>query len=300
MADPNGDDPNPALTFVACVSDEAVLGANLLDSPCLKPGSVHELILVKNCRSAAAGLNLGIARARHEFVVCLHQDVRLPPNWDRRLVQQLDAATRQWGPIGVAGVYGVGDPVEVRPDARRTVGDGEGEADRQPHPRVPKFSVQRTGRVIHRGHPLFDSPRLPARVSTLDELLLVVPGNTPMRFDPDLGFHFYGADLCLSARERGLAVVALDAACHHNSRTAVLPKAFFHSAGVFADKWRHRLPVATSCVVVDQRKRVWVLGSAPPKRSAGAAGEERQQQRLLESRNETEGWNPTRQRWQDD
>ena len=43
--------------------DEAVLGANLLASPCLKPGSVHELILVKNCRNAAAGLNLGIARA---------------------------------------------------------------------------------------------------------------------------------------------------------------------------------------------------------------------------------------------
>jgi hypothetical protein len=82
VADPIGDDSNPPLTFVACVSDQEVLGANLLASPCLKPGSPHELILVKNCRSAAAGLNLGIARARREFFVCLHQDVRLPPGWD--------------------------------------------------------------------------------------------------------------------------------------------------------------------------------------------------------------------------
>ena len=120
MADPNGDDSNPPLTFVACVSDEQVLVANLLASACLKPGSPHELILVKNCRSAAVGLNLGIARARREFVVCLHQDVCLPPGWDRRLIQQLDAATRQWGPIGVAGVYGVGDPKKVRPTKRKT------------------------------------------------------------------------------------------------------------------------------------------------------------------------------------
>jgi hypothetical protein len=55
---------------------------------------------------------------------------------------------------------------------------------------------------------------LPASVSTLDELLLVIPSSTHLRFDPDLGFHLYGADICLTAQERGLAVVALDAACH--------------------------------------------------------------------------------------
>jgi hypothetical protein len=108
-------------------------------------------------------------------------------------------------------------------------------------------------------------------------------GNTHLRFNPDLGFDFYGADLCLRAQEQGLAVVALDAVCHHNSRTTVLPKEFFQSARVFADKWHHRLPVATSCVVIDQRKRVWVLGSALPKRRAGAAEEAPPPQRLSKS-----------------
>jgi hypothetical protein len=274
MADPNSDDFSPPLTFVACVSDEEILRANLLASACLQPGSPHELILIRNCGSAADGLNLGIARARHEFVVCLHQDVHLPPGWDRRLMQQLDAATRRWGPIGVAGVYGVGNPIGVQPDAQEPANARE--SLHQPQPQSAKFAVQRTGRVIHRGRPLFDSPTLPARVSTLDELLLVVPRNTPLRFDPDLGFHLYGADICLRAREHRLAVVALNAACEHNTRTAVLPKVFFQSARILADKWNHRLPVATSCVVIDGRKRVWVLGSALPNRSAGAAVENSQ------------------------
>jgi glycosyl transferase family 2 len=281
MAGPNSDDSDRALTFVACVSDEDILGANLLASTCLESGSAHEVILVKNCRCAADGLNLGIARARHDFVVCLHQDVRLPPGWDQRLIQQLDVATRQFGPIGVAGVYGVGDPTEVQPEAQTTAA-ARG-AERQPQPSALKFAVTRIGRVVHRGHPLFDSPNLPARASTLDELLLVVPRNTPLRFDPTFGFHLYGADICLQAQEHGLAVVALDVACHHNTRTASLPKAFFQSARAFADRWQHRLPVATSCVVIDQQKRVWVLGSALPSRRAGAVEEACLPQRTLRS-----------------
>jgi hypothetical protein len=260
VADPNSDDRSPPLTFVACVSNEEILRANLLASPCLKPGSVHEVILVKNCPNAADGLNRGIARARHERVICLHQDVHLPPGWDKRLIQQLNAATRQCGPIGVVGVYGVGEPTEVQPAAQTTASAHEPRHQPQTHPQ--KFAVKRIGRVIHRGHPLFDSPNLPAKVSTLDELLLVVPRNTPLQFDPALGFHLYGADFCLQAQERGLAVVALDAACHHNTHTSVLPRAFFRSAGIFAEKWHRRLPVATSCGVIDGRKRVWVLGSA--------------------------------------
>ncbi len=160
MADPISDDSDVPLTFVACVSDEEILAANLLASACLKPGSPHEVILIKNGRSAADGLNIGIARARHELVVCLHQDVRLPPGWDHRLIKQLDAATRQWGPIGVAGVYGVGEPTQV--PAKPPAPADELRAQAKPQP--AKFAVRRMGRVIHRGHPLFDSPNLPAKV----------------------------------------------------------------------------------------------------------------------------------------
>jgi len=239
------------LSFVACVAGGAFLRENLLTSPCLGPSSPHEVILVKNCPSAADGLNLGLDRAKRQWIVCVHQDVYLPEGWDRRLARQIREGERQFGPIGVAGVYGA-----------RQKGGQAPRCAAEPVPDLPRLAAERIGWVVDRGRLLRDGPELPARVATLDELLLVLPGNTPLRFDAALGFHLYGADICLQAAEPGLAVVALGALCHHNSRSVGLPEAFFASAEVFARKWRHRLPVATPCVVFDCEGRVQLLGNA--------------------------------------
>ena len=80
----------------------------------------------------------------------------------------------------------------------------------------------------------------------------------------------YGADLCLQAADRGLAVVAIAAICRHNSRSVGLPKTFYPSAQVFARKWSHRLPVATSCVIIDREGKVCVLGNTPFRRGGRA------------------------------
>jgi hypothetical protein len=239
VADPAKRSP---LSFVVCVTDEAILAANLLASPCLAPESPHELISVLKAPSAAAGLHAGLERARNDWVVLVHQDVFLPPGWDRRILSQLRQAERTFGPIGVAGVYGVSD-------VREAVG--------QP------LAAERIGQVVDRGRLLQEGPELPARAATLDELLLIVRRVTPLRADPALGFHLYGADLCLQARERGLSVVVLDALCHHNSRSLALPESFFAGAEVFARKWAGRLPIATPCVVFDRAGRMYLLGNAP-------------------------------------
>jgi glycosyltransferase involved in cell wall biosynthesis len=228
------------LSFVVCVSDSTLLQDNLLASPCLERGSPHQLMTFLNPPSAAAGLNAGLDRAKHEWVVLVHQDVLLPPGWDRRVMGQIREAERRFGPVGVAGVYGIGD-----------VDD----------PEASPLAAERIGRVVDRGRMLRDGADLPARVSTLDELLLVVRRDTPLRFDPSLGFHLYGADLCLQAREQGLAVVAIEALCRHNSRSVGLPPAFFDSAKVFGRKWAHKLPIATPCVIFDRQGQVYVVGN---------------------------------------
>ncbi len=191
-----GDD---SLSFVTCVSDASLIQGNLLASPCLDPGSPNELIVVKTCRSAADGLNLGFEKARRKWIAFVHQDVFLPRGWDLIVTEQLEKAERMFGPIGVAGVYGVGDVIA---------------ADDPTQP----LAAERIGHVVDRGRLLRDGPELPAKVATLDELLLIVRGDSGLRFDPALGFHLYGADVCLQAREQGLAVVAIDALCHHNSQ----------------------------------------------------------------------------------
>jgi hypothetical protein len=124
------------------------------------------------------------------------------------------------------------------------------------------LGAERIGWVIDRGRELRDGPELPASVATLDELLLVIRRDSGLRFDPELGFHLYGADICLQAHERGLAVVVLAALCHHNSKSVGLPPEFFESAKVLAHKLSHRLPIATSCVIIDHGGAVHVLGNA--------------------------------------
>jgi SAM-dependent methyltransferase len=221
--------PETPLSLVACVSDEATLQANLLSSPCLGPGSPHEVLLARRCPDAAAGLNEGIARARHEIVVCLHQDVYLPRGWPQRFVAQYRRAEAAFGRVGVAGVYGVSW------DKTRTVA---------------------AGRVVDRDRLLAPAGTGPALVETLDELLLAVPRGTPLRFDPGLGFHLYGADLCLAAREVGLAVVVVDALCFHHSQSVALAESFWASASRFKGKWSHRLPVVTPCVMIDSEGKM--------------------------------------------
>jgi hypothetical protein len=232
-----------SLSFVVCVSDNAIFKAYLQRSPCLAgAGSPHEVLAIHGAPSAAAALNLAVPKARHEWVVCVHQDVFLPEGWDECLTQQIRAAERRFGPIGVAGVCGVGEVI-VPDDPTRPLG------------------AERIGWVNDRGRLLRDGPDLPARVATLDERMLVVRRDTALKFEPELGFHLYGADICLQARERGLAVVALGALCHHNLRSVELPKEFYDSAAIFARKWSHRLPVATPCAVVNRGGAVQVLGN---------------------------------------
>jgi hypothetical protein len=231
-----------SLSFVVRVSDNAIFKAYLQRSPCLAgAGSPHEVLAIHGAPSAAAALNLAVPKARHEWVACVHQDVFFPEGWDECLTRQIRAAERRFGPIGVAGVYGVGEVI-VPDDPTRPLG------------------AERIGWVNDRGRLLRDGPELPARVATLDERMLVVRRDTALKFEPELGFHLYGADICLQAHEQGLAVVVLGAPCHHNLRGVELPKEFYDSASVFARKWIHRLPVATPCAVVNRGGAVQVLG----------------------------------------
>ena len=254
------DQPEPRLTVVACVTDEAVLEANLLSSPCLRAPCAHQVILLRGCKSAAEGYNRALAQAEHPLVVFAHQDVYLPLGWPGRLARKLVEAERLFGPLGPIGVFGA-----------RWAGD----------------HGPRSGYVVDRDTLLGSPHGLPAAVETLDELVLVLRKDTPLRFDARLGFHFYGADIGLQAVERGLQPVVIDALCFHNSLHAHLSAAFYDSARSFAKKWSAKLPVATSVTDVteqwlrdNQLRRPWpqswvkVLGRQLRAQLARRAGRE--------------------------
>ena len=52
-----------ALSLAACISDDESLQPNLLASPCLDSRFHHDVVAVRNCPSAAAGLNFALERA---------------------------------------------------------------------------------------------------------------------------------------------------------------------------------------------------------------------------------------------
>ncbi len=218
LEDSDMEEAEEPLSFIVCVSNEEVLNANLLSSPCFAPGSRHEVLTVRNASSAAQGFELGIQRARHPLVVYLHQDMYLPSGWPARFVHAYRKAEKLYGSVGVAGVCGV---------------------IRKNNNTVLHAHVVDRDRIIDRRQ------ELPALADTLDEVVLAVPKDTLLRMEPALGFHFYGADICLAARKAGLPSVVIDALCFHNSLHMVLSSAFYQSLEIFKKKWASELPLTT-------------------------------------------------------
>jgi len=218
------------LTFVVCVSDKRKLRTNFLSSPCIQGDSPHEVLTYHRCTSAADAMNRALASARNETVVWVHQDVFLPRGWIARFQSQLEAARSRFGQLGVIGVFGT------------NLVDGQ---------------RQHVGRVVDRDRLLDCGLNTPQRVvDTLDELLLAIPKSSNLRFDPALGFHLYGADVCLAAAERALAVVVVDAPCFHNSDSAgPLPADYYRSARELVTKRKAQLPIGTPCALLDRRWR---------------------------------------------
>jgi SAM-dependent methyltransferase len=198
------------ITFVTCVHDEIQLDWNLRRSPCFDPGSRHELMVLTGQSSAAEGYNAALARARHEIVVFVHQDVYLPARWDARFVERFRQAEARFGGLGVAGVFGItysgDDPVHA-------------------------------GLVVDRSTLLDFSEPLPALVDGLDEIVLAVRRDTPLRFDDRFGFHLYGTDISLAARAAGLPVAVVDAPCFHNSLFSEPDSAFHRARAALLEKW---------------------------------------------------------------
>lgn len=210
-------DKETPVSFVVCMSNPEVFHNNLNASPCLGKGTPHELIVVQKAPSAADGFHLGLEKAKNEYMVLVHQDMYFPKNWPKRFVKQFRLAESRFGKVGVAGVCG------ATRDNGRT--------------RIHASVVDR--------HRLLMQGALPAKVETLDEVVIGVRKDTSLRMDPGLGFHLYAADLCLLAKQNNEAAVAIDNLCFHNSLLGEIPKGFHDSASFFRNKWKDFLPVAT-------------------------------------------------------
>ena len=190
------------ITFIVAVNDRNELEENLLASPVAR-SEQHQWLLVDNADNRRYGsiarlYHEASAGAKHDLVFYLHQDVFLPPGWEERLFLSLEELEREdprWGVIGAVGAVAMGSQ---NPD---------GPKELRGHWCDPHG--------YHRRGPL------PAEVEALDEQWLGVRQSRGPAFDRDLpGFHCYGIDLSLTAREMGLRTYAIDAFVWHKYRDA--------------------------------------------------------------------------------
>lgn len=157
--------------------------------------------------NAARGLNHGLERAKHRWALCIHQDVLLPRDWFARAIDQLARCRRRDGrEPAVAGT--VGTTV-----SGRFIG-----------------SVRDPNGICAWG-------RAPAAVASLDEHLILVDRSSGMRFDHRVpGFHCYGTDLALQARQAGRPAQVIDAPVVHLS-TGRIDTSFLEAERWMLRRW---------------------------------------------------------------
>jgi hypothetical protein len=212
------------LAFIVASNNRQSLRDNLLQSGIFKD-NLYPLIIQEGFINISKAYNQAMLKTEADILIFLHQDVFLPDKWVPDLLRHLDMLeSENWGVIGVAGAG-------LRNNQHLFL-----------------------GHLLDRGNDLGSSDNLPARVDTLDELLLVIKNNKLLFFDEKIpGPHFYGADICLQANNRRMTCWAIDAFCHHNSiHGQDLPPDFYISLEYMRLKWRNCLPFVTTCVKAEK------------------------------------------------
>lgn len=211
------------LSFVVAVNNREIFQNNIQASPLFARIPDAQVIVQEGFPSASKAYNDGFGKAENDIVVFAHQDIVFPAGWADNLQKALHHLERVDPNWGVLGCYG-----SIGKDAGRGY-------------------VFSNGMGVH-GRPFDD----PIRVQTLDEIVLVLRKSSPLRFDESLPhFHFYGADICLSAAELGMNSYAISAYCVHNQQeNIVLPKEFYECYWYARRKWRNHLPIWGTCIFV--------------------------------------------------
>jgi hypothetical protein len=195
-------------SIISCTHRMDYFRENLVSS-LADSADLVEIIAVENVAnrySIPEALNIGMKRAHGDVLIFCHHDIIFPPGWIQGVESQLERIERQDPEWGVCGVMGVGQN-------GRHVGSIE-----DPHSR------RRMG-------------VLPSVVQSLDEVCLMMRRFSDLSFDESLGgYHLYGADICLQARQKGRKCYAIDAPFKHLSAGNV-DSGFYQVANGLKRKW---------------------------------------------------------------
>jgi 2-polyprenyl-3-methyl-5-hydroxy-6-metoxy-1,4-benzoquinol methylase len=183
-----------------------------------------EIIIVNNAKTASQAYDEGAKRASHPWRIMAHQDVYFPAGSGHAIAELLGAQEVKGSLPSVMGFAGLHADSEI------------------------SLGLRKAGLVVDRTQ-LFTEPASERAVS-LDEFAIVLHRDSPLRIDPELGWHLWATDLCLQA----LSVTSLPppsvvrVPIFHNSTTSYeLPDEIYQSAVVLRRKYPHLGAISSLC-----------------------------------------------------
>jgi hypothetical protein len=215
------------ITFVIPVGDEDTFEKCFLSSPLLAENPRSQVLVQRRFKSASLAFNDAIDRAANDIIVFAHQDVVFPSSWDRQFLGRLEELESLRIPIGIVGCVGI------------------------------THGGEQAGHIYRYDREFFPPLPLPAKIETVDEMVISFRKSSGLRFDPGLPtFSCYGADICLEARSRNLENFVVDAPCFHQGKNIQgrLPKGEFKDRAYIVRKWKKYLPVRTLSGTIDRRR----------------------------------------------
>jgi len=186
-------------TVVTCVSKPNVYSECLLKSVYATKGQytvdILPIINVNGAYTASTAYNIGLQSARSDIVLFAHQDVRLLPGFFDNLAQVANVIPG-WAIIGAAGISTNFNITDVGKWGGSKTDD-----------KIIVGSVWHTDDVLN--DPYWNGIRSPTPVHCVDEFLFAMYKPAELTFDHAIGgFHGYGIDISLQARDKGHSVYA--------------------------------------------------------------------------------------------
>jgi hypothetical protein len=215
------------LTFVCCFRDPKRYSksiASISNSNCGFEFDLNGFDNSKNKTDCYSVLRQALLNSSSDFMVWMHDDVCLNQNDVKSLLSEIEAVISKFPSAAVFGIAGK-DNLFFRGQGHFYSSSGE----------------EKWG---------FDERR---PISSLDECFLVIKNGLGIELDSTLkGFHFYGTELCLQARQLGYSCHVIDFPISHSSDGS-LDKSFFEAKKIYEQHVLKRygpLFISTTCTVL--------------------------------------------------
>jgi GT2 family glycosyltransferase len=204
---------HPTFSIISVYNNKHTLSEFLLSGLEQQSFDDFEKIMVDNrdneYESAASALNEGAEQATGEYLIFIHQDVKLPESYLSEAAHYL----KEIDDLGVAGATGVRKTGECSAVGMNTIKHGK---DKRSWERGTEISK-------------------PTEVDTLDELLLIIPQSVfneePFSTNLCKGWHLYGVEYCIRMKRAGASV-------------KVLPMSLWHYSDGGWRNWKHDITLS--------------------------------------------------------